>query len=399
MYSLDEFYSILFENLLKPSGLLTCLFYPYGSTDVNDLVEFNDSRQLQQQQFERQPPFNQILTNILFFYDQEPMLEHSYAEVIDYLFSGYTSKTLRIIATSEISNEISQTLKEYQIREWYYFFHGFAALNWYKIYKWWPSNNVPFTKLFITLNNLITKERSHRLNLVSRLLEANLNDVGLISCPLSDTHGTWRDEIFSVDSSLSTPTKKLIYKHFNQRITGLIVDTSTPHGALSGRADIELQQEALWNIVTETVFYHNKLHLTEKVFKPIVAKRPFFLVAAPGNLRYLKRYGFKTFDRWVDESYDTEPDNDIRIQKIVNELDRMSKMSQHELETMHQEMMDTLEYNFNHFYTNFKEIIVDELVDNFESCVKQHNCGIIDVDRIVDISNIDFAAVKKRMLL
>ena len=44
----------------------------------------------------------------------------------------------------------------------------------------------------------------------------------------------------------------------------------------------------LFHIVTETIFYDNKLHFTEKVFKPIVARRPFFLVGAPGNLAYLK---------------------------------------------------------------------------------------------------------------
>ena len=37
------------------------------------------------------------------------------------------------------------------------------------------------------------------------------------------------------------------------------------------------------------------MHLTEKIFKPIVNKQPFMLLAAPDNLAYLKSYGFKTY--------------------------------------------------------------------------------------------------------
>jgi hypothetical protein len=82
-------------------------------------------------------------------------------------------------------------------------------------------------------------------------------------------------------------------------------------------ADYTYSLSSLWNIVTETVFYDNKLHLTEKIFKPIVLKRPFVLVGAPGNLQYLKEYGFQTFDKWINEDYDNEIDPDIRIKKIV----------------------------------------------------------------------------------
>jgi hypothetical protein len=111
------------------------------------------------------------------------------------------------------------------------------------------------------------------------------------------------------------------------------------------------------------------------VFKPIVAKRPFMLVAAPGNLAYLKSYGFRTFDRWIDESYDLETDHYIRIEKITFQLAKLCAMPPPLLRQMHMEMQETLEYNFQHFYNNFKNNIVDELVDNFESILGQINVG------------------------
>jgi len=127
----------------------------------------------------------------------------------------------------------------------------------------------------------------------------------------------------------------------------------------------------LWHIVTETVYFQPKLHLTEKIFKPIVSQKPFILVGAPGNLAYLKSYGFQTFDRWIDESYDQEQDHYIRIEKITTEIVRLCAMSHVQLTTMHEEMKSILLYNYQHFYTTFKDQLVDELVDNFSQVLQE----------------------------
>ena len=42
---------------------------------------------------------------------------------------------------------------------------------------------------------------------------------------------------------------------------------------------------------------------------------------------------------------------------------------------MYAEMKEVLVYNYNHFYGKFKEIIVNELVDNFEGVLMQFNNG------------------------
>ena len=149
-----------------------------------------------------------------------------------------------------------------------------------------------------------------------------------------------------------------------------------------------MHKSALWHIVTETVFYDHKLHLTEKIFKPITAKRPFILVGAPGNLAYIKSYGFKTFDQWIDESYDNELDPDKRILLITEQVEKLCSLSASQLDAMYIEMKPILEYNFQHFYGNFKTLIIDELVDNF----RQILCNFTDSK--VDISNINFDQVK-----
>ena len=121
------------------------------------------------------------------------------------------------------------------------------------------------------------------------------------------------------------------------------------------------------------------------------------LAAAPGNLAYLKSYGFKTFDQWIDESYDTIDDPDQRLQAIVDQTQRLCAMSDSDLRQMHQEMQPVLEHNFDHLWTTFRQRIVNELVDNFERSVRLWNNGRID-GRELPLQNIDLARVKEILL-
>jgi hypothetical protein len=196
-----------------------------------------------------------------------------------------------------------------------------------------------------------------------------------VSLFLKDPDGTWKDTIESKESPLDNRARVKIYNTLKNTTEPLIIDTDSPNGAMSANVDIKQLTSALWHIVTETVYFQDKLHLTEKIFKPIVAKRPFILVAAPGNLAYLKSYGFRTFDRWIDESYDTETDHYVRIEKITAEIKRLCNLSPAELKQMHSEMQAVLEYNFAHFYNDFKITIVNELVDNFAGVLGQINNG------------------------
>jgi hypothetical protein len=44
---------------------------------------------------------------------------------------------------------------------------------------------------------------------------------------------------------------------------------------------------------------------------------------------------------------------------------------------MHRDMMSVLDYNFEHFYGRFREIVVTEMLDNLESALAQINNGRI----------------------
>jgi hypothetical protein len=130
--------------------------------------------------------------------------------------------------------------------------------------------------------------------------------------------------------------------------------------------------ESFLHVVTETCFWEEKQHLTEKIFKPIVLKQPFVLLGCANNLSYLKEYGFKTFDRWWDESYDKCLDPIERINMVIQIIEDICKLTNHELENLLIEMEEVLEYNYNRFYSKeFIQDIWNELETNLQFAISQ----------------------------
>lgn len=394
MISVEKFINVIHEQLLEPLLIMSWGFTPRYSTQLADFEplftwpytqtgpgtmsgrciwwheEPLDVRQMEQIQYH-----DVFLPNTF----GDVSAEYNVApgppsQPGMYCFAYNTN--FHVFANSEKSAAKKQTLKDWQVHDWYFFFHGFAALDWFNNYKYLNFSHHKISKVFICLNHLITNNRSYRLNLLAQIKKRKLDSCGFISAPLL-TKDLIKQELVDPNSRLSLPTKKAILNHLVPTANPLVLDTCDYNKA-SADINHDYIHRALWNVVTETVYYDEKLHLTEKVFKPIVTKRPFILVAAPGNLAYLKSYGFKTFDRWIDESYDNETDNDIRIQKISDQLERLCNMPWEDLMTMYKEMQEILDFNYDHFYNKFKEIIVNELVDNFEVCTKQYNLGLSD---------------------
>jgi hypothetical protein len=387
-------------------------FRRFGSSDPADLIyQSNDENR------------NKIHSRTTIAYDQEPLHHDSVSKLWNtslfdagnypdkdiekwlYSVTGLYFYDLKhfapdffLFANSEHSDEKTKILSTLNnFHDWYYFYHGFAALNWF--------GNIPYrrpikqySKVFITFNNLYTENRSYRLSLIARLLDQELDKYGHISMSQTDIVTKIRNEIFNPASRLCKEDRKLIYHTLLPDPPRLIIDTDDHCGALSANDILETMCLGLWHIVGETVYYDEKLHLTEKIFKPIVAKRPFILVGAPGNLAYLKSYGFQTFDRWIDESYDSESDHVRRMDMIVAEVKKLCHLSPAKLDAMYTEMTDVLEYNFNWMYGGFRKVIVDEMVDNFRRCIIQHNAGRNAGDiNYLDHSHMDWADIKMRL--
>jgi hypothetical protein len=99
-------------------------------------------------------------------------------------------------------------------------------------------------------------------------------------------------------------------------------------------------------VINETRFAQPFGYFSEKTLTALYSKIPIILVAPPYTLEYLKTFGFKTFDKWWDESYDIETNHHKRIIKIFDVIDYINSKSIEELKVIYSEMTDILNHNY-----------------------------------------------------
>ena len=84
-------------------------------------------------------------------------------------------------------------------------------------------------------------------------------------------------------------------------------------------------------------------------------------ICTQGSLRYLRSYGFKTFGDLWDESYDDEPDDAKRIEKIAAILKQLEDLDDYR-QAIFESAWEIIEHNWNHFYGGgFEAILWQEL--------------------------------------
>jgi hypothetical protein len=124
------------------------------------------------------------------------------------------------------------------------------------------------------------------------------------------------------------------------------------------------------NLVTETFFGPN-VFLSEKIFKPISNLQPFIVLGDYHTLFELRRLGFKTFEPFIDESYDTELSQKNRIKKIEIEIEKLKNKSISEIHDWYYSIKDILIYNQKHLYSFEKyecfEEIFNQIQINYEN--------------------------------
>lgn len=296
-------------------------------------------------------------------YDQEPLLDSCQEtfEKIRQMYSPGRNRSIILLNTETNSEIKNQLLKQFRFGDCSYFFHIFAAADWYRGYQYCndftPPSQRQLNKKFITFNRITGNSRAYRSLFVAELAKEDLLKSGHVSyskdCP---EHGRYQDTIFELVEKHDVPYEYIVEckTAIDQIDYELRIDFKDdyhiPNGSQTLNAIPEMMESFL-HVVTETCFWETKEHLTEKIFKPIVARQPFVLLGCANNLRYLKSYGFKTFDSWWDESYDSIEDPVQRIQAVVKIIRDICAMSIDELEGMLRGMNYILDYNYNLFYS------------------------------------------------
>ena len=102
------------------------------------------------------------------------------------------------------------------------------------------------------------------------------------------------------------------------------------------------------SLTTESSYYNreNTTFISEKTFKPIACMQPFIILGSKGTLKYLRRLGYRTFDGFIDESYDECEDGE-RYAAVIDSLKKIKNI-QDKL-SWYRSMQDILEHNHRVF--------------------------------------------------
>jgi len=267
------------------------------------------------------------------------------------------------IVTSESNSEnVEHVCKHFKWKPLYYFFHGWAALDWYRGYDRTflitPPKERTITKTFIAPNRIVAGERQHRLEVLYHIFKNGMLN-NHISCP-----ATCPAENISIHNAIKSLTNQYpdIEQVFAAQSLPINFTGETDHPMHSCWLSLfDQSAESLLYLVTETVYVGRRHHLTEKTFKPIALGMPFVIVGTKGSLEYLRSYGFRTFEGIWDESYDLEEDS-VRIERIASLLRSLDQLPAEAKQDLFDQAHEVIEHNWNHFYGGgFERILWAEL--------------------------------------
>jgi hypothetical protein len=221
-----------------------------------------------------------------------------------------------------------------------------------------PTDNA---NLFLCYNRA---RRKHRTLAVCELMNNNLFDRGITSyhnlskntSDLARSYG--RDDLVDAGAKIDAllplhleydlethnPVDKLTDDHHRQTFLSLVTETLT---------EDEVKFRGGYVGADSPVFF------SEKTWKPISIGQPFIMVSTKGHLAKLKEMGYQTFDRWWSEDYDTIGNTHIKLKKIMDVLNMLSKLRVDELKAMRDQMQHVLIHNqivYNQYRDSYNDL-------------------------------------------
>jgi hypothetical protein len=367
---LDRLYHYI-ENVAQDvhGNTIIYRFWPHGSKNADEL---KPTKLL--------PELGYLNAVQVFCNDQEPLnfaLYQNYIhhkihahkmtqEVVDHfkqnlrknIFNVYDSC---VLLHSEKNSEDVEKYKHAGFVPSYYWSHGIIARDWFRYAQ---HIDVKYTgkesQLFLIYNRDWSGTREYRLKLAELLVSNNILNDCQTSLKFTSNESHYSAHVYH--NTAWKPTIEL-EQYYAENVT-------TP--CYSADFDVPDYETTLCEVVLETLFDTEKIHLTEKTLRPIALGRPFILCAPPGSLEYLKHYGFKTFDGIIDESYDQITDPVNRMNQIVKVMKTMSQWDADTKTKKFLQLQKIVDFNKKHFFSDdFSNQITNELKQNLNISINQ----------------------------
>ena len=392
---LDRLYNFL-HDVCNHRDLIIYRFFPHGSRKLEDLTRLVKGHQ------SALPPINYqngLLSKYVFYNDQEPLNFDLYKNVdvtqlphIIMHTSGFESDHLKkyhsiaektmpymnlkwahglslckyptILVHSEKRSAELERYEGIQFIGVYWWCHALIAQDWFRYAKIDPAlNHKDIKHDFLIYNRAWSGTREYRIKFTELVAENSLSDHCVSWFNEFDNDRHYLDHAF-VNSKFASK---------NTQLSQVFAASQANSSSSADYTGIDYQTTAI-EVVLETLFDDSRLHLTEKILRPIACGQPFMLAATQGSLEYLRSYGFSTFNGLIDETYDTILDPLERLQAIVIEMKRIAQLSQKDKHKLYTELEKIASKNKQLFFsTEWQQKIIKEYECNFELALKKIN--------------------------
>ena len=353
-------------------------FNPHGSKKIEDLSLLNCHRNYPIEKFFTIPQ--------IYCYDQEPLDYEMYANVdINCLtynttlkeclsesninLTGYNIRNAYggpynihdqcVLLHSELNSKNLSIYEQNGFVGAYYWSHALIAQDWFRYAQWLHVPPKQSEKLFLIYNRAWDGTREYRIKFLELLVQYNLvNEAKTNFNPVLDNNLNYQ----SYQYKNHTWKTKLELEQYFKPTTAQSSSSADFNESDYYDTDIE--------VVLETLFDDDRIHLTEKSLRPIALGHPFILCATPGSLKYLQNYGFKTFNSVFNEDYDTIVNHKDRLVAIVKLMKSIANWSSNEKINKLNELQKITKYNQTYFFSKkFSELISTELTNNLKNAL------------------------------
>jgi hypothetical protein len=365
---IDRLYQYIeqtFEHIYK-EHVIIYRFWPHGSKKIDNLTTLGVEGFL-----------SNAKSFLVYCHDQEPLNYELYANLewapnpnmtdITRRLGFYTDKNIETrrsfydLSALVHSEARSKNLKKYQQQfvTIYYWSHAVIALDWFRFAQ--HLDQVKHAqRTFLIYNRAWSGSREYRLRFADLLIENQLQN----HC---------RTSIAATEPELGIHYSQYEFKNPVWKPASLLEDYFPPNTATSHySADFDIADYNATDIevVLETLFDDERLHLTEKSLRPIACGQPFILAATHGSLEYLRGYGFRTFDEVWNEDYDQIVDPQSRLCAVVEVMKQISQWDDVTRQQKMTQAQSIADHNRRHFFSeDFFKTVVSELQDNILQAV------------------------------
>jgi len=275
-----------------------------------------------------------------------------------------------IVVHSELNSPEVTWFEENGAVTVYWWSHAVIAQDWFRYAKIDPKFNSQSCELqqdFLIYNRAWQGTREYRLKFAELVVKNKLNQ----HCRMGFNP---MDQQHYHQHQFSNP----IFKISNRKLEDYFSMNNTDSSASADYCSQDYLETGL-EIVLETIVDDQRWHLTEKTLRPIACGHPFMIMGTPGILKYLRRYGFKTFSPLIDESYDDIQNPVERMQAIIDVMKRIANMHTAHKLLLYQQMRTICNDNRDRFFSDeFSNCVINEFIQNFEIAteqMKKHQTG------------------------